>query len=846
MPNMPSSFLVIDTEGAPILREVAVYDSRGELLLEAHTSEQGDMYHNSDLVRPLPDLLKELRSLFRGHCLVAHNASHDSTVLADSFKACGLIPPVLEWHCTVTMAQSLHPALDSYALGALCDRLGVSSEPFSPDAAHQAAYDARFTYLLYRHLQRDQLSRRLALTANPFSSSRVDTPFQAFADDRLVNQAPFQRLAAVLKSVAADGNRQSQGAVLVGEPGAGKTHLVMRLAQEVLQNNRLLFIRQPTQAASVLFHIYSRTLESLAERVGDGPHSQLDLLLIRSIRTIFAQMSSSTERDREILAALNSEDLSRLGQEGSDARRQRWERIEVVLLRWWADHHAAAGFGRQILQGLLRFCRYSEPRRRESCRRWLATGEHEPVDRELEGLSPWNDEQLREEFSLQALRVIGLLCCLDQPLILVFDQLEGLWLEGNREVLLRFGEVIKELFTHLPHALVLVTLFPDRWQQFQNDFDGSITGRVAQHVIQLEQPRPDQIEEILDLRLESLGTSARELFSSEELTAIARQPSIRSCINRAGAFYEHRVRGVPLPPPPPPPPPAAAVAYGADGLALHQRLLSLEQVLRQIVQRLDHLEGLNTAAVAATVPGLPPLAEPDHEPEALPEASASLEAPTSAERTLPGHSDRVDPNGMNDELNAHEALFLRYRDSIRETLIKRWECSQIVDDSDDAGKLRQICTAYQQLRSFKVSVLRLGNKRVPDNVLIEGQGSSRCIAFLHVANANSITARLTNLNQLVMRHRQTQFFLMRDRFAPVIRSKGGMAAMEAFRNGTGDGRKRTHWRPLDHDNRVALEFAHQLVSDSVNRELDLPLTAALELLARHEPDSWVVKLLHLA
>jgi hypothetical protein len=67
--------------------------------------------------------------------------------------------------------------------------------------------------------------------------------------------------------------------------------------------------------------------------------------------------------------------------------------------------------------------------------------------------------------------------------------------------------VIKELFTHLPHALVLVTLFPDRWQQFQNDFDGSITGRVAQHVIQLEQPRPDQIEEILDLRLESLGTS---------------------------------------------------------------------------------------------------------------------------------------------------------------------------------------------------------------------------------------------------------------------------------------------------------------------------------------------------
>ncbi len=742
-------FLVIDTEGAPILREVAVVDSHGELLLELYTPEQADSYHSSDLVRPLPDLLKELRFLLRGRRLVAHNASHDSAVLRASFEACGLTPPVLDWHCTVAIAQALHPALESYALAALCDQLGVGSEPFSRDAAHQAAYDARFTYLLYRHLQRDQLSRRLSAEANPFSSSRVDTPFQSFSDDRLVNQAPFQRLAAVLQSVAADANRQSQGAVLIGDPGAGKTHLVMRLAQEVLQSNRLLFIRQPTQATSVLFHIYSRTLESLVEQVGDGPHSQLDLLLIRSIRGIFAKADVSTERDREILAALEAEDLSRLGQEGSDARRQRWERIEVVLLRWWADHHGAAGFGRQILQGLLRFCRYIEPRRRESCRRWLATGEHEPVDRELEGLSPWNEEQLREEFSLQALRVIGLLCCLDQPLILVFDQLEGLWLEGNRPVLLRFGEVIKELFTHVPHALVLVTLFPDRWQQFQNDFDGSITGRVAQHVIQLEQPRPDQIEEILDLRLQLLGASARALFSSEEITAIARQSSIRSCINRAGAVFEHRVRGVPLPPPPPS---AAVASHAADGLALNQRLLLLEQQMGQILQRLDRLGG--TAI------------EPEREPETIKIMTADFPEPASDH-----------PSIGNDDLSAHEGLFLRYRTSILDTLIQRWERSQIVDESDDAGKLRQICTGYQQIRPLKIGTLRLGNKRVPDNVLVEGTGPPRCIAFLHVTHANSITARLGNLNQLVMRHRQTQFILMRDGFAPVIRSPGGLAAV---------------------------------------------------------------------
>lgn len=75
--------------------------------------------------------------------------------------------------------------------------------------------------------------------------------------------------------------------------------------------------------------------------------------------------------------------------------------------RWWSEQQGAAGYGRQILQGMLRCCRYTKPEQRESRRRWLATGDHEPVDKELDGLCAWNDPQLREEFSLQALRVIG-------------------------------------------------------------------------------------------------------------------------------------------------------------------------------------------------------------------------------------------------------------------------------------------------------------------------------------------------------------------------------------------------------------------------------------------------------
>ena len=806
----PDDLRVIDTEGTPLLREVAVLDGRGRLLYEARTPDHEGPYFAADLTRALAELLRDLRPLLEGHPVVAHNAVHDSGVLSASYESCGLTPPALEWHCTLELAQQLYPGRSSYALGDLCDELGVSAEPFHRDAAHQATYDARFTALLHRQLRREQHSRRLTDEPNPFSSSRVDTPFQSFADKRRVHQTAFSRLSAVLRSVTDDPNQQSQGSVLVGEPGSGKTHLVMRLASEVLCNNRLLFVRQPTQAASVLFHVYSRTLESLVEPVGDGRNSQLDLLLIRALRRIMQEASGASEKDRDILAALEEEDLDRLGQEGTDTKRLRWERIEMRLLRWWADRHSAAGYGRQILQGLLRFCRYSRPDLRESCRRWLATGEHEPVDRELDGLSPWDNEQLREEFSLQALRVVGLLSSLEAPLILVFDQLEGLWLEGNRAVLLRFAEVVKELFTHVPHALILITLFPERWQAFQNEFDGSITGRIGQQVIHLEAPGAEEIEEILDLRLEPLQARAVELFTSTELERILRMPSLRSSLNRAAEAFEHCVRGVPLPPPPPPLLPNAIRTE--TGLNLQKRLQQVEQQLSQVIERLNAIESGGNPIWQATVAPL-----------------ADSVAPL--------------PPQPNAATSPYIELFRRYRETSLETLRRRWEEPLIIDESDDAGKFLQICLGYQQIQVMEVEKLRFGKKRAPENVLIKMPTFQRCVAFLHIANATAINARLVNLNQLVLLHRGVEFYLMRDHTSPPIQSKAASEALRVFRNGCGDGSMRTFETPLDHERRISFEFVHQLVTDLVNRELDLSLTDGLALLSESDPDNWVVRML---
>ena len=175
---MEHDFRVIDTKGTPLLREVAVHDSRGRLILEARVPHGEESDYAADLARALPDILGELRQLLPGQPLIAHNAAHDRVVLEASFRHCGLVPPELDWVCTLDGARRLHPGLDSYALASLCEQLDVGGEPFCRDQAHPAAYDARHTYLLHRQQQRDEHGRRLHAAANPFSSSRVDTPCQ--------------------------------------------------------------------------------------------------------------------------------------------------------------------------------------------------------------------------------------------------------------------------------------------------------------------------------------------------------------------------------------------------------------------------------------------------------------------------------------------------------------------------------------------------------------------------------------------------------------------------------------------------------------------------------------------
>ncbi|MBE9069267.1 hypothetical protein IQ260_21730 [Leptolyngbya cf. ectocarpi LEGE 11479] len=191
------------------------------------------------------------------------------------------------------------------------------------------------------------LRSRLNDQPNPFSSNRVDTPFQEHPDLKDVYEDEFRALKSALFDIKNDSNSQSNGVVVMGEPGAGKTHLMMRLAQETLKTNRLLFIRQPNNSESILFHIYSRILESLVEPVLDSQYNQLQYLLANSIISFLQEANIGGP----LLDRCKDDPLQiykAMGRAGTDVRRKNWDRLIKQIRPWWINKYGGAAYSQQF------------------------------------------------------------------------------------------------------------------------------------------------------------------------------------------------------------------------------------------------------------------------------------------------------------------------------------------------------------------------------------------------------------------------------------------------------------------------------------------------------------------
>ena len=629
----------------------------------------------------------------------------------------------------------------------------------------------------------------LQTKSNPFASTRVDNPFQTHVDLDSIHHSQFEFLKTLITEIKNDLNHQSQGAVLIGEPGTGKTHLIMRLAKELLKVNRLVFIRQPNNSDAVIYHIYSRILESLVEKVPDKDYTQLENLLANSFGQIIENSikKRNTQKDRYVLDSIRDNPLNLytiLGSEGTQKKRDYWYYIEKITLEYWLENYSAASYAQQIIRGIIKYCSYSDLNYKRLVTRWLAADELDTDELAKIGLNSWQEEISKEAFSLEAIAVLSKLSLLDEPIIMVFDQLEGLGLPYNQQLLLNFGEAIKEIFTHIPNSLIILNLFPDRWQQFKQIFDNSIIDRISPHQIYLGKLDRSQLKQILQLKTQTIGVDVENLFTEAELVDILSGNSIRTVLNRAANYYRYKIHHIPLPES------SKLSSFNTDE-AILKRLENLEKKFIQVQQILSNLASV--------------LNQLNFEVSDLPETSKNL----------------IDI----------------YLEKQRELITHNYNKLQIISDSDDVGKVETIAEAFAHLNEITIEHLRLGTKRIPEQIVIARHYQKVSIGFLQT-DGSSFTFRIKNYNELVRKCQDIDFLLLRDIRRPLITGKVGKEEKNKL-NSLANGQ----FKIMNQESRINFELIYQLVVDLNNQDLDISLTEALKVIIDRFSSYWLIEIL---
>ncbi|MCK5877382.1 MAG: 3'-5' exonuclease [Candidatus Marithrix sp.] len=779
------NFIVIDTEGKYILTELAVIDSNGKVIYEAFVADELNSEGRKLNTKSLKEIVENFANIAESKLIVCHYAEHDIEVLYRSFTKAKVKWPALKFACTYEIAKQNFPNIVGYSLEYLSKHfnLKVDGQRFNHNQAHGAKYDALFTQQLY--LNMTSTNNLVVTKTNPFGTTRVDTPFQQHIDLKLIYQQEFNILTSIITEIKYDSNHQSRGAIVIGEAGNGKTHLMMRLANETLQNNRLLFIRQPNNPKSVLHHIYSRILESFVEIIPDSQYSQLEYLLARSFAKILTnelkKRPKLTKNAQSILQSLLDNPLNiydHFGSENTNQKRKNWQFIEKSTLDWWGKTYGFGGYAIAIVRGLIKFCSYSDPYRRESVKKWLSGNQLEPNELAKINLDNWGENISQEEFSLEAISVFGKLSIADEPLIIVFDQLEGL--KYHEQLLLNFGEAVKEIFTHTPNSLIILNLFPDRWQHFKSIFNAAVIDRISQYEVTLGKLSDKQLKQILNLKAQEYNIET--LFTPDELHVILGQSSIRGVLNWASHYYRFKFENIPLP----------------------QNNKSFETEIREDLQAIK-----NDIIQLKRYIGIMEPISPD----------------------IPSVQNQISEKPVEYSVNPTELQ--TYFEQQKVDLEREYHKNVIISDFDDIGKVITITEAFKPFRKLEIEQLRLGKKSIPEHIFIKNK--SQVIGFLHVSGSG-FTARLKNFNQLVINYKKIQFKLFRDARETNITGKVGKMEIEKLNNANNG-----EFIVMEQQNRVDLEIIYKTVLDIQNKDVETNLATALNGLQNFTDKHWLME-----
>lgn len=406
----------------------------------------------------------------------------------------------------------------------------------------------------------------------PAFFDRVNTPWDQVPDLEDYNRPAYLRIVRALKDLARSPTDQagsnSQGVLILGEAGTGKTHLLMRVARNLAETNHVLFIRKPNNEDAVAQHIWANVVSSLAKTIPtkNSLRSQLDDLLAHVFSKVLIpefeqdiREDKDADQKRRWVTRLQEDPYNLFNMLGEGEKRQdNLDRIRKRTLKYLQFKHPDVD--QTIARVLITYCFVVREDRKRVLLTWLAGQDVDETEAKDLGLPPsWvtldetsadaSTQQQREEQALRAIRTVGILSTYYQPLILAFDQLEGL--REQTRLTHKWGDAVREIFTMAPNFLVITCIFPSLWETwFSTTLDQSVSERIAQQVVRLDTFAPQHGLKLLATHLEPSFIKHRlptniYPFTTEDLQRICgKATSPRSFIQAARHEFQSWLDGI--------------------------------------------------------------------------------------------------------------------------------------------------------------------------------------------------------------------------------------------------------------------------------------------------------------
>lgn len=342
---------------------------------------------------------------------------------------------------------------------------------------------------------------------NPFLDNRVNGPAPAACDAEAVHPHAFTRLTDLAGQALAA--RRGLGAVVWGEAGIGKSHLLARLGRWAATNHHAVFV-------------YLHNLQATPEHL---PRALL--------RHVIGVLTNGRRRNFHVTPLFELTHAAAVEAVGRRDRPPSWGDVRQCFSAFvdrllHNDHPGAAGSERSIYDVLFHFFHsaYRARLRRDGhplddggdadlAVRWLAGQSLELPEARALGLPapPRRDDPVALEDAQQIKQVLVALARLaasnQQPFILAFDQVDNL---DNEQfaALSRFLEAVLDSAANLLVVTAGVRASLERWREL-GVVQHSAWDRLAQFEIALQRLDVAQARELIRVRLDSFLVPYAEL-----------------------------------------------------------------------------------------------------------------------------------------------------------------------------------------------------------------------------------------------------------------------------------------------------------------------------------------------